>query len=386
MSVRAAEPVRVSTLELFFDLVFVFTITQLTTVLVREPNGRGALQVFLMLAVIWWMYGGYAWLTNAVPPEGFTRRLLLLGGMAGFLVLALAIPRAFAGTGLTFGLAYMVVIGVHGGLFIRASARNVSMAFRGVAAINAVAALIVLVGGIVGGTAEYLLWAAAFVLTWFGTPRLTDDSGFEIGPSHFVERHGLVVIVAVGESVVAIGIGAAGLPVNLSLVGASVLGLALSACLWWVYFGGGGDSEAENAMLAAPPAERPGLALRGYGFPHIGILLGIVAVAAAEKRAVGHASAHLPTAQALYLAGGLAVFLLSDVVFRRALGIGRPRARIAAAVLALATVPLGLAVSATAQIFALVLLLAVTLTAEARGAPPRARQRATAGMEGFWGL
>src|SRR2546430_16706934 len=93
------------------------------------------------------------------------------------------VPRARPGDpprvrrdGPRLGLAYMVVIGVHGGLIIRASARNVSMAFRGVAAINAVAALIVLVGGIAGGTVEYLLWAAAFVLTWFGTPRLTDDS------------------------------------------------------------------------------------------------------------------------------------------------------------------------------------------------------------------
>jgi low temperature requirement protein LtrA len=133
------EPVRVSTLELFFDLVFVFTITQLTTVLVREPNGRGVLQVALMIGVIWWMYGGYAWLTNAVPPQGLTRRLLLLGGMGGFLVLALAIPRAFAGSGLTFGLAYLVVIAVHGGLFIRATALSVSAAFRGIAPINGAA-------------------------------------------------------------------------------------------------------------------------------------------------------------------------------------------------------------------------------------------------------
>jgi low temperature requirement protein LtrA len=310
------------------------------------------------------MYGGYAWLTNAVPPEGLTRRLLLLGGMAGFLILALAIPRAFAGTGLTFGLGYLVVITVHGGLFIRSSARSVSMAFRGVAAINAVAALLVLAGGIAGGTAEYVLWAAAFVVTWFGTPRLTDDSGFEIGPAHFVERHGLVVLVAIGESVVAIGIGAAGVKVDLALVGVSVLGLALSACLWWAYFGGGGDSEAERAMTEAPAVERPRLALGGYGFPHIAILLGIVAVAAAEKRAVGHASAHLPTADSLYLAGGLAVFLFGDAVFRRTLGIGHGRARIAAAVLAFATVPLGLEVSAVAQLVALVALLVGALSVE----------------------
>src|SRR5437660_11315215 len=107
VNVPRSEPVRVSTLELFFDLVFVFTVTQLTTVLVREPNWRGVLQVFLMLAVIWRMYGGYAWLTNAVPPEGRNRRRLLLRGVAGFLVLALSSPPAVAGTGLPFGLASM---------------------------------------------------------------------------------------------------------------------------------------------------------------------------------------------------------------------------------------------------------------------------------------
>src|SRR5213082_3909679 len=151
---------RVTTLELFFDLVFVFTITQLTSVLFRSPNVHGLGRAVVMLGVIWWMYGGYVWMTNAVRANTGARRLLLLGGMGGFLVLALAIPRAFAGTGLTFGLAYLVVIGVHGGLFIRASARTVSMAFRGVARINAVAAVLVLVGGVAGGTAQYLLWAA----------------------------------------------------------------------------------------------------------------------------------------------------------------------------------------------------------------------------------
>ena len=115
------EVVRVSTLELFFDLVFVFTITQLTTVLVREPNWRGVLQVFLMLAVIWWMYGGYAWLTNAVPPDRPERQLFLLGAMGAYLVLALSIPRAFTGSGLTFGLAYLAIVCVHAGLFARSN-------------------------------------------------------------------------------------------------------------------------------------------------------------------------------------------------------------------------------------------------------------------------
>ena len=366
MAATRDHPVRVSTLELFFDLVFVFTVTQLTTVLAKEPNGRGVAQAFLMLGVIWWMYGGYAWLTNAVAPQGAMRRLLLLGGMAGFLVLALAIPQAFNGAGLTFGLAYLVVIAVHGGLFIRATAMTVSAAFRGIAPINGAAAAMVLVGGALGGTPEYALWGAAFVLTWIGTPLLTDNTGFEIAASHFVERHGLVVIVAIGESIVAIGIGAAGLPVDLALVGLSVLGLALSACLWWAYFGGGGDDEAERALEAAPAAQRPSLALGGYGLPHMAILLGVVAVAAAEKHAIGHASHHLPLADALYLGAGAALFLAGDVVFRHVLRIGREGTRLAAAALALCTVPLGTEVSAVAQMLAVTAVLAATLALEAR--------------------
>jgi len=114
------EEVRVSTLELFFDLVFVFTLTQLTAVLADRFDERGLLQVAVMLGVIWWMYGGYVWLTNAVAPDRAGRRLLLLGGMAAYLVLALAIPEAFEGSGLAFGLAYAAVILVHSGLFSHA--------------------------------------------------------------------------------------------------------------------------------------------------------------------------------------------------------------------------------------------------------------------------
>ena len=212
----------------------------------------------------------------------------------------------------------------------------------------------------------YVLWAAAFTVTWIGTPLFRDIAGIEIATTHFVERHGLVVIVAIGESIVAIGIGAAGLPVDLALVGLSVLGLALSACLWWAYFGGGDDDEAERALEAAPPAERPSLALGAYGLPHMAILLGIVAMAAAEKHAIGHASHTLPLAEALFLGAGAALFLAGDVAFRHVLRIGRGAPRSVAALLALCTVPLGASVSAAAQMVALTLVLAATLTVEAR--------------------
>src|SRR5438874_4290029 len=142
---------RVTTLELFFDLVFVFTITQLTAVLDHAPTLRSLCQVMLMLGVIWWMYGGYAWMTNAVAADTAARRLLLLGGMAGYLIMALAVPQAFAGSGLAFGLAYLVVVGVHTTLFSRSSTAGVTRAILRLAPYNLAAAAVVLVGGALGG-------------------------------------------------------------------------------------------------------------------------------------------------------------------------------------------------------------------------------------------
>lgn len=356
------ETVRVTTLELFFDLVFVFTITQLTTVLVRQPTWRGLLQTLLMLGVIWWMYSGYAWLTNAVSPDRSGRRLLLLAGMASYLVLALAVPRAFSGSGLAFGLAYLAVVLVHAALFSRTASSRVIRAVFEIAPFNLFSATLVLVAGIVGGTAEYILWAAAFALEWV-TPQLIDNSGFEVRPAHFVERHGLVVLIAIGESTVAIGIGAAGLAVNASLALFAVLGLALSACLWRIYFGGD-ERRAERALVQAPPARRPALALNSYGYWHLPILLGVIAIAAAEKRATGHGFAHLHGALALALGGGVAVFLAGDVLFRRSLGLGPLRPRLITAALALATVPLGIYVAATLQVGALVALAVACILAE----------------------
>jgi low temperature requirement protein LtrA len=365
------EVVRVSTLELFFDLVFVFTITQLTTVLASRPNARGVLQVVLMLGVIWWMYAGYAWLTNAVAPDRAGRRLLLLAGMASYLVLALSIPKAFSGTGLTFGIAYLAVVIVHALLFTRTSSGATLRALFGLAPFNLVSALLVLAGGIAGGTAQYLLWALGFVLEWI-TPWLIRLADFEVGPSHFVERHGLVVMIAIGESIVAIGLGAAGLEIDLSLVVFAVAGLALSACLWWAYFGG--DEElAERALAAAPPDRRPRLAVDAFGIWHMPILFGIVAAASTLKKATGHGFDDLANEPALMLTVGVAVFLLGDAMFRRTLGIGRSTGRALAAVVAFATIPLGTEVSAFAQLLALVMLLAAALSLERTTASSVAR-------------
>jgi low temperature requirement protein LtrA len=357
-AVEAAE--RVSSLELFFDLVFVFTITQLSELLVHEPSWKGVLQAVLMLGVIWWMYDGYAWLTNAVPPDRSSRRVFLLAAMAAFLVLALSIPGAFRGSGASFGIAYLAVVLIHSGLFASSTSQKITRAIFALAPANFASALFLLAGGIAGGTVQYVLWALAFLSEWL-TPFFLRSGGFLIAPAHFVERHGLVVIIAIGESVVAVGIGAGGLPVDLPLVGVAVLGLLLSACLWWAYFGSGDADRAEEALSAAPAADRQVLSVRAFGYWHMPILFGVIAMAATLRHAVGHPSAELGSEQAWLLGGGAVLFLVGDVLYRRTLGLGRGPWRLVAAALALVTVPLGTGASAAAQLGALVAFLAGAL-------------------------
>jgi low temperature requirement protein LtrA len=367
----AANPVeRVTPLELFFDLVFVFTITQLTAILYRDATWRSLFQVIVMLGVIWWMYGGYAWLTNAVPAHTTNRRLLLLGGMAGFFVLALAVPRAFHGSGLAFGLAYLVVVLVHAGLFTRSAAVGVVRAILRLAPFNVLCALVVVAGGAAGGTAQDVLWAVA-VLVWL-TPVVQRPSGFAIGPSHFVERHGLVVLIAIGESVVAVGSGAEHLAVDARLVLVAGLGLALSACLWWLYFGGDPD-RAERALDALEPVRRAWAALRGFGWWHLPMLLGIVTVAAGERVALARPFATTSWADAALLSGGVAAFIAGDVLFRRELALGRSSVRTITCVLAVAALPLGATVAPAAQVAALVVVLCGAIAAETAVAEPQPR-------------
>jgi low temperature requirement protein LtrA len=366
MAEGSFDETRVTTLELFFDLVFVFTITQLTGVLYHGPVLRGLAQVVLMLGVIWWMYGGYAWMTNAVSAHTTSRRLLLLGGMGGYFVLALSIPHAFTSSGLAFGLAYLVVVGVHSILFTRATSASAARAILTLAPYNLGSALVVVAGGAIGGTAQYALWSVAVAFEWL-TPVIRGIRGFGIAPAHFVERHGLVVIVAIGESVVAIGIGASRLAVDGGLVVAAALGLALSACLWWLYFGGD-DERAVHALESMDLVRRARGALIGYGYAHLPLLLGIVTIAAAERAGFVDPFSSFSWGRAAILAGGVAVFLAGDVLLRSELGIGSVTIRSAAAVLALATMPLGATVSPAAQVGALVALLVAAIAVE-KGSP-----------------
>jgi low temperature requirement protein LtrA len=361
-------PLRVSTLELFFDLVFVFTITQLTSLLARDGvTWTGALRVLLVFGVLWWMYGGYVWLTNTRTPSKTPERVLLLLGMAGFLVIGMAIPDAFSRRtdGVALGLGYLLVVVVHGGLYLR-----VNRSILRVIPVNAGAAVLVIVAGITGGTAAYWLWAAALALLVIAPFVIAPQTRFNIAPAHFVERHGGVIIIALGESVADIGLGAAGHPLTGTVLAAAVLGLALAAVLWWTYFGVGDDERAEAAFNGTAESGRAALALSAYFYAYIPLLLGIVSLAAGIKVAMQHPGLTLPWQPSLALSGGVALFLAGEVLFRRALGIGPLRYRIGAACTAVMMFAVGVSFSSAAEIALLTGVVAIALVVEPDSVEP----------------
>jgi low temperature requirement protein LtrA len=379
------DALRVSTLEIFFDLVFAFSLTQLTSVLASRLSVLSVGQVLLVFGLLWWMYGGYAWLTNARPPVHTAERLLLLAGMAGFLIVGLAIPRGFASYGVVLGLGYLLVVLVHACLFYRVNANIVRLA-----PFNIGSAVLVTIAGLLHGpagtttAAGYVLWAAALAVQ-LGSPLIVrPETRFELRASHFSERHSALLIVAIGESVAAVGIGAAGPAshahsVSWRLLAGAVLGLAVAAALWWIVFGAGDEERAARVLADLPSDRRTGLILRALFYGNIPLLLGLIAVAAGVLRAVvqaagGGASPDLAVraAQAALLAAGAALFLAGDVIVRLLLRLGPVRWRTAAAVAALATTAVGAAAGLDLQLVVVAAVLVFPLIAERGGGTAQA--------------
>ncbi|MGW2562369.1 low temperature requirement protein A [Streptomyces sp. NPDC001514] len=379
---------RVSTLELFFDLVFVFTVTQLTVLIADDLTFATAGRVVLIFTVLFWMYGGYAYLTNQVPPDRPSRRILLILGMGAFLICALSIPQAFDdgddSGGVAFGIGYLLVVLVHGALYSRSHGSRVVWFVLP----NVLSALAVTAAGFTEGRARDLLWLLALVLQ-FATPPLVrraarsgEDEGLgsrigTMSPSHLVERHGLLLIVAFGESIIAIGIGIGELPLTFGLFAGAFLALALTAALWWTYFVRD-EGIAEQVFARTPPLRRFKLALNAYYYSFLPMLIGIAFLAAGVKKSIGHPGEQLPVGPALALAGGVALFLAGDIAFRAVLGITPVVYRAVAVLGTLATALLGMWLSVTAQLIALVVVLVAMLSAEARWAD---RPSAAAGAD-----
>jgi low temperature requirement protein LtrA len=351
-----AEIMRVSTIELFFDLVFVFTITRVTHLVAHVATiwelGRG----LLVLTLIWWMFSGYAWLTNSTRPGKFIRAVMI-AAMGGFLMMALAVPDVFGAGGLLFALAYLFVVALHAAAFVVTGGRAALKGMLEVGPFNLGAGLLVLAAALVDPTWSWMLWLAAVVLLVTAT-LLRRERRFTLRADHFAERHGAVVLIALGESIVAIGSGASALALGAHTIGAVVLSLALIAALWWSYFDHD-DERAEHVMRTMGGPERARVGVMGYWYSHLVMLIGIVLLAAALKEIVAE-GAHAPLWSGWLLASGVACYLAGDVLFRAVLRI-RPLAfRAGAAVLA---IPIG-ALGGLPEVAALALLLAVALVGE----------------------
>jgi low temperature requirement protein LtrA len=352
----------VSTIELFFDLVFVFTITQLTSLLVADPTGAGVARVALIFGNVWWMYGGYAWLTNAVPPIAPRRRMWMLVGMAGFLIVALSIPRAFGTSGVAFGVGYLVVNLVHMGLFLQSSEESAVRAISRLGPYNIVTATLVIVAGFTHGSTRWVLWTVAFVLHWT-SPAITAVGGFRIRAAHFVERHSLIVLIALGESVIAVGAGIQGRKLTTGTIVTALLGLALAAAMWWLYFDGE-DDRAERALDDTSAERNPWLALYAFGYAFLAVLGGIIVVAAGVKESVLVYRHPATAATAWFLAAGVALYVAALALLRLILHTGPLTPRLVMAGAALATFLAGYAISPEVQMGTLTAILVIGIFAE----------------------
>jgi low temperature requirement protein LtrA len=351
----------VKPLELFFDLVFVFALTQVTSLMSDNPTWDGLAEGVLVLAALWWAWTAYAWLTNEIDPEEGDVRLAMFGAMAAMLVASLAVPEAFHDDALIFASAYFVVRIMHLVLFwVGSDDPGVQRAVLGLAPYATAAPALLIGAAFLDGLDQALVWWAALALDYAG-PALGGMDGWRVSPGHFAERHGLIVIIALGESIVAIGVGAAGLELGAGELAAACLGITLVACLWWAYF----DVVAlvaEQKLRQAKGLAQVAIARDSYSYIHLPMIAGIVMVALGVKKTLGDVDATLETVPAVALCAGVTTYLAGHLAmrFRNVHTLNRRRA--VAALVCLALIPLATNVSALVALGA-VTAVCVTLIA-----------------------
>jgi len=328
---------RVTPLELLFDLVFVFGFTQVTTVLSDDPTWSGLGHGLLILTALWWAWAAYAWLTNTIDPEEGAVWGAMLFAMAAMFVAALAVPDAFGRHGVVFGVAFLIVNVMHLTLYALGARddRDLLAAILRIAPFALSGAALIVAAGFVHGTLRPLLWLAALAVGLFG-PLFSDLSGWRLQPAHFVERHGLIVIIAIGESLVAIGLGARDTRLGAGVIVAAVLGLVVVTSFWLAYFDFF-QIRGQQILAERSGVERTGLARDVYTYLHLPMVAGIVLFAFALKATLAHVDDDLHTVSALGLCGGPALYLFAYVALRfrvsRTLGGGRLVAAVACALL-----------------------------------------------------
>jgi low temperature requirement protein LtrA len=331
---------QVTPLELFFDLVVVFAITQVTGFLSADPTWGGLLRGMLLLGALWWAWAAYAWLTNTLNPEEGAVRLVVFGAIGAMLIVSLAVPKAFGTGGVVFGIAYFIVRALHLVLYAIAGRgdRDLLRAVVRVVPTSTIGPVLLVVAGFFEGGPQLPIWGVALAVDYLGV-LVGHMRGWRVSPEHFVERHGLVVIIALGESIVAIGVGAAGLPLNAGLIVAALLGIAVIAAIWWSYF----DwvvFVAQARLTEATGAARAALARDLYSYLHLPMVAGIVLFALGLKTTLSNVDGSLPSIPALGLCGGVALYLLAHVALRLRIGGGWGHGRPVAAILLIGLLPL----------------------------------------------
>jgi low temperature requirement protein LtrA len=312
---------RVSPLELFFDLVFVLAITQCTALMANDPTWRGIGRGLVVLGLLWWSWVGYAWLTSVVDPDDTRARVVLFAAMAALLVTSLCVPDAFGDLGLKMAVAYASVRAAHIVLFVLGSRddKGLRHSVIGLAISSTIGGGVLIAGGLLDGNARLALWAVALVFDMSG-PLFIDTSGWRLVPRHFAERHGLIVIVALGESIVAIGVGAeAG--VDSGVIVAAVLGIGVAFALWWLYFDRVADAIGDALDDIDDLAARNELGRDAFSYLHLPMVAAIVLIALGMKTTLAHVHQPLGWEPATAMVGGTALYLLAHVAFKwRGLG------------------------------------------------------------------
>jgi low temperature requirement protein LtrA len=352
---------RVKPLELFFDLIFVFAITQVTGFVVEDPTWAGLVKGLLVLGVLWWSWAAYAWLTNTIDPEEGFVRIAMFGAMGAMLVASVAVPDVFGDDALLFACAYAIVRIAHLTLYAVAGRgdRDLLGAVARLGAGTASGVTLLFVAAALDGKVQVLIWAVALAIDLLGA-YIGGGKGWRLAPAHFAERHALIVIIALGESIVALGLGASH-TLDAGVIVAVLLGLAIAGALWWAYF----DVVAivaERRLREATGNAQLAMARDSYSYLHLPMVAGIILYAVGVKKTLGDVGEPLKLVPAVALCGGVALYLVAHILFRlRNVGSFNPH-RFVVSVLLLALLPLAVELPALATL-AIVTALCVGLIA-----------------------
>jgi low temperature requirement protein LtrA len=341
---------QVTPLELFFDLVFVFAITQVTSLLADDPTWGGVLRGMLVLTALWWAWSAYAWLTSALDVDEGGVRLAMLASMGAMLFVALAVPGAFGGDAVLFGVAYLLVRLLH--LVLSAIVAREDPDRRGAilrfAPTATLGSLLLVLAGFLEGDMRIAVWVVALAIDYLGPVVIGVGRGWRVAPEHFAERHALILLIALGESIIAIGVGA-GFELDAGVIVAAALGIVVVSALWWLYFDVAAIF-ARRRLMQARGLELHRLALHSYSYLHLPMVAGIVLFALGLKTTLGDVGEPLDTVPAVGLCCGAALYLLGHIAFLFRITRRVFRRRTVGTAVLLALVPAAVAIPALAAL------------------------------------